>query len=88
MYYTMADMKPGQIGYVTMIKCKNDIKRRLMDMGLIEKTKIECIMESPQGDPVAYKIRNTLVAIRKIDAKEIYIDVESEEYKWVSVHGC
>ncbi len=77
MYHTMANMKPGQSGYVKSINCEKNIKRRLMDMGLVGKTKVECVLISPSGDPKAYRIKNTLVAIRNSDAKEIYI--ESEE---------
>lgn len=49
------------------------LKRRLLDLGIINKTKITPILKSPSGDPTAYEIRGTLLAIRKEDAKQILI---------------
>lgn len=39
--------------------------RRLKDLGLVEGTKVKCVLRSPLGDPYAYKIRGAVVAIRK-----------------------
>ena len=44
-------------------------------MGLIPGTEIECVLVSPFKDPVAYLIRNTLVAIRNNDSKLIEVEV-------------
>lgn len=44
-----------------------------MDIGLIEGTKVECVGISPLGDPSAYLIRETVVAIRHRDGKGVRI---------------
>lgn len=54
------------------LKCDEILRRRLLDLGLIEGTKITPIFNSPFGDPTAYKIRNSTIALRKEDAKNIY----------------
>ena len=48
--------------------------RRLKDLGLVEGTKVKCVLRSPLGDPYAYKIRGAVVAIRKEDASQIMVD--------------
>lgn len=42
-----------------------------MDIGLIEGTPVECVGISPLGDPSAYLIRETVVAIRHTDGKGV-----------------
>ena len=48
--------------------------RRLKDLGLVEGTKVKCVLRSPLGDPYAYKIRGAGVAIRKEDASQIMVE--------------
>ena len=48
--------------------------RRLTDLGLVEGTKVKCVLRSPLGDPYAYKIRGAVVAIRKEDASQIMVE--------------
>ncbi len=71
---TLNNLKIGQSGKIIEIHNEESIKRRLLDMGLIPGTKITAILSSPFRDPIAYKVRNATIAIRKCDSK--YIDVE------------
>ena len=48
--------------------------RRLKDLGLVEGSKVKCVLRSPLGDPYAYKIRGAVVAIRKEDASQIMVE--------------
>lgn len=48
-------------------------KKRIYDLGLIENTIIEAVYKSPFGDPVAYSVRGTIIAIRNNDAKKIIV---------------
>ena len=60
-------------GKIKSIECNEGIKRRLLDMGLVNETNIEPILVSPSGDPRAFLVRGTIIAIRKEDAKDIKI---------------
>jgi Fe2+ transport system protein FeoA len=54
-------------------------RRRLMDLGILPGTKIAVKMVSPLGDPVAYRVRGAVVALRHIQAHEIEITIDDEE---------
>ncbi len=60
-------------GKIDKIECDGGIKRRLLDLGLVKDTNIEPILVSPSGDPRAFLVRGTIIAIRKEDAKNIKI---------------
>ncbi len=60
-------------GIIDKIECDEGIKRRLLDMGLVKGTNIVPILVSPSGDPRAFLVRGTIIAIREDDAKNIKI---------------
>ena len=68
------DLKIGKKARVKSINVCNDIKNRLNDLGLIEETIIENVLESPSKKIHAYSFRNTLIAIRDIDSSNIIIE--------------
>lgn len=68
-------MRIGQRAAVRKIESCEGIRRRLMDMGLVENTRIECVGKSPLGDPSAYLIRGAVVAIRSRDCESILVEV-------------
>ncbi|MDO4554635.1 MAG: fused ferrous iron transport protein A/B [Lachnospiraceae bacterium] len=47
------------------------MKKRLLDLGFAPGTQVECLLKSPFGDPSAYWIRGTLIALRKEESSLI-----------------
>ena len=47
------------------------MRRRLLDLGLIPGTRVTCQGRSPAGDPAAYLVRGTVVALRARDAAAV-----------------
>lgn len=70
---TMNKMKKGDKARVKQLDINGLMRRRLLDIGLIEGTKIECLQKSPLGDPCAYLIRGAVIALRSEDSKLIQI---------------
>lgn len=60
-------------GYIERVECEEDIKRRLLDLGLVKGAEIKPVLVSVSKDPRAFEIRGSLIAIRKENAKEICI---------------
>ena len=51
-----------------------EMKRRLLDLGFYQGTPIKKVLVSPKGDPIAYRVRGTTIALRNNDAQ--YIEVK------------
>ena len=66
-------LKIGTKAKVIKISSTGDIKRRLLDIGLIENSLVECVLESPFNDPRAYFIKGATIALRNEDAKDIMV---------------
>lgn len=54
----------GRHARVTSLQFDSVSKRRLNDLGVIDGTEIVALHESPFGNPVAYLIRGTVIALR------------------------
>lgn len=67
------DMLPGQTARIKELLSTGSIRRRLLDIGLIENTEVECVGRSPSGDPSAFLIRGAVIAIRSEDSSKITI---------------
>ncbi len=63
----------GESSCVKNIKLKNSLKNRLNDIGCVNGTEISCVFKSPSGDPTAYLVRGSIIAIRKRDSRKIEI---------------
>lgn len=64
----------GAKANVSALTATDSMRRRLLDIGLINGTIVECLGRSPQGDPSAYLIRGAVIAIRNEDCQKIIID--------------
>lgn len=69
----LSQLPLNQNGKIEKIECNEGIKRRLLDLGLVKGTNIVPILVSPSGDPRAFLVRGTIIAIREDDAKNIKI---------------
>lgn len=69
----LSDIRPGEKATVSALRTGGSMRRRLLDIGLIENTDVECLGRSPAGDPSAYLIRGAVIAIRVADCRDILI---------------
>lgn len=74
-FKTLSSLKIGEEGTILGIAkaLRGQQRRRLMDLGIVPGTKIEAELESLTGDPVAYRVRGTTVALRKKQTEKIYL---------------
>lgn len=64
----------GEKGKVKTIMIDGLMRRRLLDLGLVNNTLVEVLHKSPFGDPIAYFIRGTVIALREEIASQILIE--------------
>ena len=71
--FSLSQLGPGKFGRVTRLKAIGLTRRRLLDLGLIPGTKVKSIRKSPLGDPIAYEIRGAVIALRKEESSQIFV---------------
>lgn len=70
---TLDGLKPGEKGRVIKIKGKGNLKKRLLDMGVVSGTEIELKKVAPLGDPIDILVKGYHLSLRKEEAKEILL---------------
>ena len=70
---TLDELSVGESAIVKKIETDDNMTRRFIDIGLVEGTKVTSLYHSYLKDPTAYFIRGAVIALRKQDAKKIYI---------------
>lgn len=70
---SLTSLEEGESGIVDYIKSESPLRRRLLDIGIVNGTNVQCLQKSVFGDPKAYLIRDTVIAIRNDDARYIII---------------
>ncbi len=71
---TLSSLAEGTTATVRAMNSSGNMRRRLMDMGLIEGTRVICLHRSPAGDPTAYLIRGAVIALRSEDTGKIMVE--------------
>ena len=64
---------PGQMGVIQEVQGSGLSRRRILDLGMVPGTLVEVMRRSPLGDPVAYQVRGTIIALRQDEASQISV---------------
>ena len=69
--FLLCDIKKGERLIIKKLETKGMLRKRLMDIGFVPETEVECVRISPFGDPKAYCVRGAVIALRKKDAASV-----------------
>jgi DtxR family Mn-dependent transcriptional regulator len=74
--FRLSTLPVGQSARVIALlpACRGAERRRLQDLGLLPGTQVRAEFASPAGDPVAYRIRGALIALRHEQAELIQVE--------------
>lgn len=75
----LACLPSGGAGHVNKVNASGGMKRRLMDLGLTRGTRVQALFASPGGSMRAYRIRGTVIALRKKDAESVELGEGAHE---------
>lgn len=70
---TLDCLEVGKKGTVYALTANGNERRRMLDLGIVKGTTVYPLMQSPFGDPTAYLIRGTVIALRRKDAANIFL---------------
>ena len=71
----LADLAHGELAEVVALdqNCQGFSRRRLMDLGFTPGARLEPVLDTFAGDPRAYRVRGTLVALRRDQAAQVLV---------------
>ena len=71
MHLNLLSLAPGQHAGVEGLEFDGGMRRKLLDLGFTPGAQVTCLFSAPSGDPRAYLVRDTVVALRRSDARHI-----------------
>ncbi len=74
---SLSSLPAGTLARVAEIRVPADNRPRLMELGLLAGTEVELIRFAPLGDPVEIRVRGYNLTLRKHEADQILVRVES-----------
>jgi Fe2+ transport system protein FeoA len=75
---TLDKLRKGQQAIVARVNSRGPERRRLMDLGILPGTEIHVEMGNPLGDPIAYCVRDSIIALRNAQAQNVEISIQEE----------
>lgn len=70
---TLDKLKIGKPAVITAVGGEGALRLRLLDMGIIPKTKVKIRKVAPMGDPIEIEIRGYELTLRLEDASKITV---------------
>jgi ferrous iron transport protein A len=77
----LGELNPGFVGKIVSVgskeDCSADLVRRLLEMGMLEGARVEVLHQAPfGGDPLAIRVRGSIIALRRNEANHVEVVVE------------
>jgi ferrous iron transport protein A len=71
----LSELAPPEAGRIVRVGGGPEIRRRLVDMGVVAGTIVEVQRVAPLGDPVEIRVKGYDLALRKEEARKIQVEV-------------
>ena len=71
----MSELRPGEEAEVVALdpELQGLTRRRLLDLGLTRGARVQAVLTNSFGDPVAYRVRGTMIALRREQTRHIWV---------------
>ncbi len=75
---TLSNIPLHKDALITKVGGEGTLRCRLLDMGIIPKTKVRVCHVAPLGDPIEIRIRNYSLTLRQEDADKIEVEIAED----------
>lgn len=79
----LGQLVKGQAGTIVSVGATegiDDLTQRLMELGMIEHSRVEVVHVAPfGGDPIAVRVRGAVIALRRSEANRVEVQLEKSE---------
>ncbi|RDI41030.1 FeoA family protein [Falsibacillus pallidus] len=67
----LSEAGTGDLFIIKKLHLEGTMRRRLLDLGFVPENTIKVLQRSPLGDPVAFHVSDTTIALRKEESSKI-----------------
>jgi ferrous iron transport protein A len=70
--FQLCQLQEGMAVQITFLDLTGIMRRRLLDLGFVPGNVVTVVKKSPLGDPIAFRVSGTVIALRKEESSKIY----------------
>jgi len=70
----LSDLEIGDKGEIISVKSQGEIRRRILDMGLVKGTRFKVLRQAPLGDPIEIFVKGFHLTLRKKEAAGVFVE--------------
>ena len=74
--FPLSRLPLGKTARVSSLSASEPLKGRLLDLGFVPQSEITPLYAAPLGDPRAYLVCDTVIALRQRDAATVAVEDE------------
>ncbi|MBY3619418.1 ferrous iron transport protein A [Acinetobacter sp. CUI P1] len=71
----LSEAAKGSTLRINGIEVQGVLRRRLLDLGFVVGNAVEVLRRSPLGDPIAFRVSNTTIALRREESSLIFGEI-------------
>lgn len=71
----LSECQPRDCFLLRELKVEGVMRRRLLDLGFVAGAEILVLQKSPLGDPVAFRVSHTTIALREEESSLIFGEI-------------
>lgn len=71
----LKELPVGKTGQVVCLLNNGTSKRRFLDLGITPNSLITTERLSPLGNPIAFTVRGTIIALRKEEIENVFVKI-------------
>lgn len=68
----LSEAAKGSVLEISGMSVQGVMRRRLLDLGFVPGNTVEVLRSSPLGDPTAFRVSNTTIALRREESSLIF----------------
>lgn len=71
----MSEMKVGERGVIYTVDATGNLSRHFSRLGMTCGAEVQCVGIAPFGDPMSYRVGETVLAFRRCDTEKIRVEI-------------
>ncbi|NSW45185.1 MAG: ferrous iron transport protein B [Bacteroidales bacterium] len=75
----LSELKPGEKAIIIRVKGRGSFRKRILEMGFVKGKIVEYLQQAPLNDPIAFKVMDSEVTLRKSEASLIEVEYFNQE---------
>ena len=76
----LTELKPGEKAFIIRVKGRGSFRKRILEMGFVKGKVVEYLQQAPLNDPIAFKILDSEVSLRKSEASLIEVEYINQDF--------